>query len=206
MAPRMVNECFPLKTRGFTTCIFGLAVCVGVCFSFSLGKIFGDTLEQNWKILMIIPPGYCLFRCLVILILFNHETPRQIVINCENIDEGLQKAEKVMMLYYDNYYEIEYAKEVLTQLESKRRFKESLKENQPFCYETRVLFSEGFMNRKTMYSTLATITFIVFPTISGQVFSDNYTIQVFDKLKEPKLGDNANFCSGFVVLFASIIS
>ena len=155
---------------------------------------------------MIIPPGYCLFRCLVILIFFNHETPRQIVINSENIDEGVKKAEKVMMLYYDNWYEIGFAKEVLTQLESERRSKQSLKENQPFCYETRVLFSAGFMNRKTMYSTLAIMTFVVFPNISGQVFSDNYTVQVFDRLKDPKLGDNANFYSGFAVLFASLIS
>jgi len=111
-----------------------------------------------------------------------------------------------MALYYDNLYEIEFAKEVQTQLELIKRSKQRLSKNNSICYEILALFREGFMNRKTMYSTLAIMTFVVFPSVSGTVFSDNYTVQVFDQLKDNELGESTTFYSGFVVLFASILS
>lgn len=202
----MVLECLPQKKRGFSTCIFGLALSIGVCFSFSLGKIFGESLDKYWKILMIIPPAWCIFRSLIIFCFFNHDTPRQLVMSNENIHNGIIEAEKVMKLYYDNCYEIELAKEVHMKLILNRRAQENLEEKKWCCHETLALFKDGFMNRKTMYSTMAVFSFDIFPQVAGQVFTDNYTKEVFEKLNMPHTGAEVNFYCGFAVLFAAILA
>lgn len=122
----MVNESFPVKKRGSTTGVFCIALASGVCFSFSLGKIFGDLLNEYWKFFLILPAGLCFLRMVIILTFYNHKTPKQIVSESQDKQEGLKQAELVMQKYYDNLKDIKKAKNELKNLiESKNNKNEN---------------------------------------------------------------------------------
>lgn len=108
LGPRMVLECYPKRKRGTAVAIFSFYLTIGVWFSFSMGKFFGeDNLNEYWYLFLIIPGSLCFLRMVLILIFYNYETPTQYVLWSKDWATVNQVITKVLLNFYDDSYEIE---------------------------------------------------------------------------------------------------
>ena len=87
--------------------MYGLFLTLGVCWSYSIGKIFGDDLmNKYWYILMIAPGIILLTRNLVVFLFFNHESPIYYTVkaketnNLNKIEKYRKIEDKLLRTYY----------------------------------------------------------------------------------------------------------
>lgn len=136
--------------------------------------------------------------CLIVLF-YNYKTPTQIFLDfvkTGNTDymqiKGL--VNKVLCKFYDDENEIQsfhrnFEKELSNQ--------EKKPSESSFCQ----VIKDSVCSKKTRYSTLAAIFLPVLNQCTGQVFLDNYSTIVFDKILYEGAGFDVNFYCSFVSLF-----
>jgi MFS family permease len=91
-APRLMLENYPTKYRGIPPALYGLCLTIGVCWSYSVGKIFGDTeLQQYWYIIMIGPGILLIASHLVVALFFNHESPIYYAVKAKETTDPAKK-------------------------------------------------------------------------------------------------------------------
>jgi MFS family permease len=111
LGPRMVNECFPVRTRGKAVAINSVGVGTGVCIGFSIGKAFGTGfLEDHWNWFFLTPSALCFLRMVLIVLFYNHKTPKQLVISAKSYDDVDVAVTSVLERYYESASDIKAAK------------------------------------------------------------------------------------------------
>jgi len=67
------------------------------------------------------------------------------------------------------------------------------------------VIKDGFFTRSTRYSTLAAMALTMLSQLGGQVFLDNYSTLVFNRMFFPGVGQEINFYDGIVILSATFL-
>lgn len=129
-APRLILENYPTKQRGLPTSIYSLFLCFGLFYSFSTGKIFGDSLGKYWLILMVFPSGLQLLRAILVFFTCRHETPIHYQVKSDETENEFKKRnytkkrDDLLYKFYRNSSEISQEqnrlKHVTTQLQHKQ--------------------------------------------------------------------------------------
>ena len=116
-APRLIIETMPTAQRGYTTSGYSLSVCIGVCCSFSIGKVFGeDEIERSWQYFIWIPAVFAMSRLLFVWLSCNHDTPLQYILFAKNTEDPAkkttyeQKCDKVLATFNRNFNSIAHEK------------------------------------------------------------------------------------------------
>lgn len=111
IGPRMVIECFPVKTRGKAVAINSSGIALGVCLSFCTGRVFGtEFLQDNWQWFLISPGVLSFSRMVLIILFYNHKTPKQLVISAKAYGDVDLAVGVVLAKYYDSTNDIKSAK------------------------------------------------------------------------------------------------
>ena len=198
LSPRMILECYPNHKRGTATTIFAFNVTIGVWFSFSMGKFFGEALLiEYWFQFLAIPAVLSFTRMVLILIFYNHETPHQQGLWSRDWASDNQAITKVLMTFYDDIYEIEAAEKELEKASSKLD-----NDDQTFMK----MLKYNVFNKKTRFSQLAVIFLNIYTPLSGQAFTDNYSVIVFDKIGGEGFGYEVSFYSGILVVVGGLLA
>jgi MFS family permease len=193
----MVTECFPVKTRGKAVAINASGTALGVCLAFSTGRVFGtEFLQDNWKWFLISPAVLSFLRLVLIILFYNHKTPKQLVISAKTYDDVDLAVGAVLEKYYDSANDIKAAKS-----EYQTMMANGLAESGFFS-----LLKYNLGNKKTMLSFFAVMLFNIFPNVAGNAFTDNYSSVVFDQIGAKGFGYEVNFYCGFVVLASAILA
>jgi MFS family permease len=128
-APRLIIETLPTAQRGYTTSGYSLSVCIGVCCSFSIGKVFGeDTIERSWQYFIWIPAAVAMSRLLFIWLFCNHDTPLQYLLVSKNTEDPTkkiineQKCDHVLATFNKNFNSIAFEKKfIIEQIEKSEK-------------------------------------------------------------------------------------
>lgn len=199
---RMVTECYPLNKRAMTTCVFTVAISLGIFFGQSMGDIFHkQILDEYWRYFLIIPSAQSFLRACLIIIFYNHKTPAQYFLDLvrtgsTDYNQIKDSVNKVLHKFYSDSDEI-------------RSFHENFKiellnqEKKPNPSSICQVIKDNVCSKATRYSTLAGIFFTMFNQCDGQVFLDNYSTIVYDKILYEGAGFDVNFYCSLVVLLAN---
>ena len=202
-APRQILENYPTKERGLPPSIYSLFICLGLCFSFSTGKIFGEKLNDYWFILMVFPSILLLLRAILLYSTCRYESPIHYQVKSEETEDfvkkenQLSKRDYLLNIFYKKNSEIMLEKDRLQTITNELNHKKTEKSLKDLIYK-------NLINPEQRYAALACILFNFYPPFAGQAYSDVYTTRIFDKLVYDGFGYELTFYSGFAALAGGI--
>lgn len=203
-APRQILENYPIHNRGLPPSFYSLFICIGLCFSFSTGKIFGDKLNDWWLFFMLFPNAVLQLRAIQVQITCRHETPIHYQVKSDEIEDldkkgkQLDRRDYLLSTFFMKNSEIVLEKSRLATITTELKHKKTEKGLQDLIYT-------NLIDKNQRYAALACIMFNVYPPFAGQAYSDSYTTRIFDKLVYDGFGYEVTFYSGFAAQVGGIL-
>ena len=204
IAPRLIIECYPTYYRGIPPTVFGIFLAFGVCFSYSIGEIFGNSgLNKYWYWILL---GLGILLAIQIVIVFltvNHDTPMYYSIRANEAKEEsekeklIEKRNQIMKKFYKHKEDLQEEKDSLDEIASEVQNKSTEK-------SLRELIYNNCISPKTRWSFLAMMAFNFWPPFAGLTYADSYMTEIFDKLVYDGFGYKLTFYSGFFVVAGNL--
>lgn len=162
--------------------MFGLAVSIGIFLSFTPKFICTDGFTKiNWQFFLIFPSAVSLARIPFVYVYFNHDSPIQysFMQNEINYTQMENKINEIMCKFSSDLSQLSMLKGEIHALKNISLIERSFISNS--C--------SNLCQRKKLWPLLAMITILIWPCITGFVFTSIYNTVLFDKLMTPGFSD-----------------